>query len=92
MPKTPWETHDFKVTMLDWSADRGSRLAHLCRLCGRRFCQFTLVRGQGPWAVDSKGRALDSGVSDRWLSEECPRLFKASDENDRKRPDEDAEQ
>lgn len=90
MPKTPWETHDFKVTMLDWSADRGFRLAHLCRLCGRRFCQFTLVRGQGPWAVDSKGYALDSDVSDDGYQKNS-HVSLRRDENDRKRPD-DAEQ
>jgi hypothetical protein len=35
--------------------------------------------------VDGDGHALDDGVSDRWLSEECPHLYKASDEGDRKR-------
>jgi hypothetical protein len=40
---------------------------------------------QGSWAVDADGRALESRVTDRWLSEECPRVFNASDENDRQR-------
>jgi hypothetical protein len=28
MTENPWNTHDFKVKMLDWSAARGSRLPH----------------------------------------------------------------
>jgi len=84
MSKPSWETHDFKVKMLDWSAARGSRLAYLCRFCGRRFCKFA-KQDYEIWAVDGDGRALSSAVSDRWLSEACPRLFKASDEDDRKR-------
>jgi hypothetical protein len=82
--KPPWQTHDFKVKMLDWSAARGSRLAYACRFCGRRFCQFT-AQNQGTWAVDGDGRALENTVTERWLSEECPRLFSAKDEEDRKR-------
>lgn len=86
MPKTkkPWETHDFRVKMLDWSAARGSRLAYSCRFCGRVFCCFT-IHNNGAWAADGNGKALDSAVSDRWLSEPCPRLFDARDEEDRKR-------
>ncbi len=84
MGKHPWETHDFKVKMLDWSAARGSRLAHTCRLCGRNFCQFTVLN-QGRWAVDGEGRALENAVSDRWLSEDCPRFHDAKDDEDRKR-------
>ena len=85
-----WQTHDFKVKMLDWSANRGSRLAYLCRLCGRRFCGYCGPKDQRAWAVDGDGHALDGGVSDRWLSEGCPRLFKPSDEEDRKRLREEA--
>jgi len=84
LSKPPWQTHDFKVKMLDWSASGGSRLAYSCRLCGRRFFQFT-KQDQRTWAVDGDGHALDDGVSDRWLSEECPRLYKASDGGDRNR-------
>jgi hypothetical protein len=80
--KSPWETHDFKVKMLDWSVARGSRLAYTCRLCGRRFCRFT-VSTQGTWAVDGEARALDDAVTHRWLSENCPRLYQASDDKDR---------
>jgi hypothetical protein len=79
-----WDTHQFVVKMLDWSASRGSRLAYTCRRCGRRFCQFTL-HDQRIWAVDSDNRALENKVSDNWLSEQCPRLFKTTDESDRTR-------
>jgi hypothetical protein len=80
----PWTTHDFKVKMLDWSAARGSRLAYTCRFCGRVFCSFT-INNHGVWATDGVGRALESAVSDRWLSEKCPRIFNAGDDDDRKR-------
>lgn len=79
-----WATHDFAVKMLDWSAARGSRLAYTCRRCGRRFCDFTAESRVG-WAVDGEGRTLERTVSDRWLSEECPRLFSVKDDEDRKR-------
>jgi len=80
----PWTTHDFKVKMLDWSAARGSRLAYSCRFCGRVFCCFT-ISNHGAWATDAVGRALETSVSDRWLSEKCPRIFSDSDSDDRKR-------
>ena len=83
--KPAWDTHDFKVKMLDWSEAHGSRLAYLCRFCGRRFCKFA-KNGQEAWAVDGAGRALNNAVSERWVSEQCPRLFRATDEEDRKRP------
>ena len=79
-----WETHDFKVKMLDWSAARGSRLRFSCRLCARDFCHFTTVNN-GRWAVDSQGRPLETAVSARWLSESCPRIFTANDDEDRKK-------
>jgi len=79
-----WETHDFAVKMLDWSAARGSRLAYRCRRCGRNFRHFAAA-GRNMWAVDGEGRTLEGIVSDRWLSEECPRLFSAKDDEDRKR-------
>jgi len=79
-----WETHDFAVKMLDWSAARGSRLAHTCRRCGRSFCHFA-AESRRRWAVDTEGHALESNVTDRWLSEKCPRLFNMKDEDDRKR-------
>ena len=44
------------------------------------------------WAVDGDGHAIGVAANERWLSEACPRRFKAGDENDRKRPDEGAEQ
>ena len=81
--KRVWETHDFKVKMLDWSGSRGSRLAYTCRLCGRKFCLFTISR-QGAWAVDAEGRALQNAVSDRWLAESCPRQIGTRDDEDRK--------
>jgi hypothetical protein len=80
----PWNTHDFKVKQLDWSATRGSRLAFSCRFCGRRFCNFT-VSSNGTWAVDGDGRALEDAVSKRWLAEKCTRLYGAADDDDRKR-------
>jgi len=91
MSKSSWDTHDFKVKMLDWSTARGSRLAYLCRFCGRRFCKFA-KQDHETWAIDDDGRALDRAVSDRWLSEVCSRVFKTSDEDDRKRLREGAEQ
>lgn len=84
MTETQRNTHDFKVKMLDWSAVRGSRLAHTGRRCGRRFCRFTLV-GHGVWAIDSEGRALETAVTNQWLSEACARVANENDNNDRKR-------
>ena len=69
--------------MLDWSAARGSRLAYTCRRCGRKFCHFSLV-SRDAWAIDGEGRSLDSIITNRWLAEECPRLFSAKDDEDRK--------
>jgi hypothetical protein len=82
--KNNWNSHDFKVKMLDWSATRGSRLAYTCRHCGRKFCHFTL-QDPAAWAVDGEGRALEHEISDKWLGEGCPRLFNANDDEDRKR-------
>jgi len=82
--RSSWVTHDFKVKMLEWSAFRGSHLAHTCRRCGRACRLFTLLR-QGTWAVDGEGCALEDAVTDRWLSEDCPRHYSASDHEDRKR-------
>lgn len=79
-----WKTHDFAVKMLDWSAARGSRLSYRCRRCGRNFSHFSAA-SQNIWAVDGAGMALEGSVSDRWLSEECPRLFTVKDDEDRKR-------
>ncbi len=78
-----WETHDFTVKMLDWSAVRGSRLAHTCRRCGRRFTRFTAL-AHGVSAIDDQGRNLEPSVTSRWLSEACPRTVNAQDEQDRK--------
>lgn len=79
-----WETHDFMVKSLDWSSLRGNRLAHTCRRCGRRFCRFALLV-HGMWAIDGEGRALEDSVSDRWLTEACPRISSDIDDKDRKR-------
>ena len=79
-----WDSHDFKVKMLDWSAARGSRLAFRCRNCGRTFCRFTTL-DQGIWTVDGEGRTLELAVTDRWLAEECPHLEVTSDAEDRKK-------
>jgi hypothetical protein len=79
-----WDTHDFSVKMLDWSATRGSRLAYTSRNCGRTFCHYTIL-SQKAWAVDGMGRALEQKVSDRWLSECCPRWSSAQDDEDRAR-------
>ena len=80
--ESPWQTHDFKVKMLDWSAVRGSRLAYSCRRCGRRFCRFS-VQSAGTWAVDGEGRALEHTVSARWFAEDCPRVTNGKDDQDR---------
>lgn len=79
-----WDTHDFAVKMLDWSATRGSRLAYTCRNCGRQFCHYTIL-SQEAWAIDATGRALEREVSHRWLSERCFRLSSAKDDEDRSR-------
>jgi len=84
MIENQWNTHDFRVKMLDWSATRGSRLAHTCRRCGRGFCRFTVL-GHGVWAIDREGRALENTVSNQWLSEACPRVTNGNDDTDRKR-------
>jgi hypothetical protein len=78
-----WESHDFAVKSLEWSAARGSKLAYRCRRCGRNFHQFTAA-SRDIWAVDAEGRALESIVSDRWLLAQCPRLFSPKDDDDRK--------
>lgn len=83
LARKSWETHDFTVKMLDWSAARGSRLAYTCRKCGRKFCHFSIL-SQTAWAVDREGRALEGLVSDRWLSEGCPGPT-ANDDEDRRR-------
>jgi hypothetical protein len=84
--KDQWNTHDFKVKMVDWSAVRGSRLAYTCRRCGRMFSEFAIAtaHNRGAWAIDGEGRVLDRLVSNKWLLEECPRLFKPKDDEDRK--------
>ena len=79
-----WETHDFAVKMLAWSPVRGSTLEYRCRRCGRNFHQFTAA-SRDVWAVDEEGRALELIVSDRWLSDKCPRLFRVKDDEDRRR-------
>jgi hypothetical protein len=84
MNENQWVTHDFKVKMLDWSAARGSRLAQTCRRCGRAFCSFTVVNN-GVWAIDGEGRALETTVTNQWLSEACPRINHENDDKDRKR-------
>ncbi|HUY19961.1 MAG TPA: hypothetical protein VMV15_12115 [Candidatus Binataceae bacterium] len=84
MVENRWDSHDFKVKMLDWSAARGSRLAHTCRRCGRGFSRFTVL-SHGVWAIDGEGRALESTVSNQWLSEACPRASTENDDEDRKR-------
>ena len=81
--KNGWATHDFAVKMLAWSASRGSTLEYRCRRCERNFHQFSA--GRDIWAVDGEGRALESIVSDRWLSDKCPHLISANDAEDRKR-------
>jgi hypothetical protein len=84
MSENQWNTHDFKVKMLDWSAARGSRLMHTCRRCGRGFCRYTVL-SHGIWAIDGEGHALENTVSNQWLSEACPRVTNESDDRDRKR-------
>ena len=79
-----WATHDFAVKMLAWSAVRESTLEYRCRGCGRNFHQFSSA-SRDVWAVDAEGRALEGIVSDRWLSDKCPRLFSVKDDEDRKR-------
>ncbi len=84
MTENQWNSHDFKVKLLDWSATRGSRLAHTCRRCGRGFCRFTEL-GYGVWAIDADGRALVNTVSNQWLAEACPRVASGNDDKDRMR-------
>jgi len=65
--RSSWVTHDFKVKMLEWSAFRGSHLAHTCRRCGRACRLFTLLR-QGTWAVDGEGCARARRRGDRSMA------------------------
>jgi hypothetical protein len=83
MTENLWNTHDFKVKMLDWSPTPGSRLAHTCRRCGRGFCSFTIAHGV--WAIDGESRPLENSVSEQWLSQACPRVRDEKDDKDRKR-------
>ncbi len=82
--KSPWGTHDFKVKTLEGATGGagGSRLGFTCRKCDRQFSQTPLNRRT--WAINEAGMALESAVTDRWLSEVCPRLPAVTDE-DRKR-------
>lgn len=82
--RSSWGTHDFKVKMLDWSTFQGSRLGYTCRRCSRKFYHFTVLK-QGTGAVDGESRALENAVTDRWLSQECPRHQSPTDYEDRKR-------
>lgn len=79
-----WDTHDFTVRMLDWSPVKGSKLVYRCRRCGRNFHNFS-AESRNVWAVDEDGRALENAISDRWLSENCPRLLNVKDDEDRRR-------
>jgi hypothetical protein len=79
-----WNTHDFAVKMLDWSAVRGFWRAHICRRCDRAFCPFALL-SHGVWATDGEGRPLENSVTNRWLSEACFRIISENDDKDRKR-------
>jgi len=84
MTERPWDTHDFRVRMLDWSSARGSRLAHICRRCGRGFSRFVRL-SDGVWAIDADGRALETAVTDHWLAETCSHGGGENDDSDRKR-------
>lgn len=81
----PWSTHDFRVKTLEGLAPgtSGSRLGFSCRSCGRKFSQTP--GNHRTWAVNEQGMALESAVTDRWLSESCPHHSAASDEDDRTR-------
>lgn len=85
--KSPWGTHDFKVKTLEGltaASGGGLRLGFTCRKCGRKFSQTPSLNHR-TWAVSDQGMALESGITDRWLSEDCPRNAAASDDDDRKR-------
>ncbi len=82
-PRSPWESHDWKVKTLDaLLSGGGSRLGFTCRSCERNFSYFT-ASGRA-WAVDSQWVALSDEISLRWLREFCPTHPGASDEEDRK--------
>jgi hypothetical protein len=78
-----WQSHDFAVKMLAWSASSGSTLEYRCRRCERKFRQFSARRDI--WAVNGEGRALETIVSDKWLSDVCPHPIDPNDDRDRKR-------
>ncbi len=83
--QSPWGTHEFRVKTLDGSTPGagGARLGFTCRSCHRKFSQTP--SNHRTWAVNEQGMALDSAVTDRWLSEECVRHPTEMDDDDRKK-------
>jgi hypothetical protein len=46
--KTPWESHDWKVKILEsLGPGGGSKLAYTCRACERKFTQTTANNAHG---------------------------------------------
>ncbi len=82
-PRSPWESHDWKVKTLDaLLSGGGSRLGFTCRACERNFSYLT-ANGRA-WAVNAEWAALTDEISLRWLREICPVRPTARDEEDRK--------
>lgn len=82
-PRSPWESHDWKVKTLDaLLGGGGSRLGFTCRSCERTFGYLTAT-GRA-WAVNAQWVALSDDVTLRWLRESCPVRPPTNDTEDRK--------
>jgi hypothetical protein len=77
-------SRDLAVKKLDWSAARGSRWNIPAAAAAARFVASPFsptVYGQ----LKARGRTLENLVTNRWLSEACPRTTSEKDDRDRKR-------
>jgi hypothetical protein len=89
MPKYPWRvysplrTHDFDDGVQLKGREPGE--LYICRKCLRRFKFDSL--GRVTWAVakDREYSALETSISNRWISEQCAQAPGPADEEDSRR-------